>query len=280
MRLLLARLGAPGRTFSRGVVDVDNTPMRLARNGVLAGGAAMVLALGLASLPAQQQPSSGPSKSPAEARRPTALPTHAPLPVLRPLDAWLHIRAGNAAWLSARDAGRPAPAPERPGGAGRYVCAVFTCADADLDVAAVLGLHRRDVLLISTPGPFVSPESISLLERLVREERLSLVLILAHTACRTLVPVRADARPGAEPRQDALAQRLETVRTEARRSETTLGRALVLSQRAHLLASSDELRRLATADQLRVVPGEVDTNTGAFVWHHHRADELPLLPVK
>jgi hypothetical protein len=35
-----------------------------------------------------------------------------------------------------------------------------------------------------------------------------------------------------------------------------------------------------TADELRIVPGEVDTNTGAFVWHHHRADELPLLPVK
>ncbi|HEU4418902.1 MAG TPA: hypothetical protein VFT55_08175 [Planctomycetota bacterium] len=239
----------------------------------------MVLALGLASLPAQQQPSNGPSKS-ADPKRPAAAPTHAPLPVLRPLDAWLHIRAGNAAWLSAREAGRPAPAPERPGGAGRYVCAVFTCADADVDIPAVLGLDRRDVLLISTPGPFVSPEAISLLERLVREERLSLVLVLAHTTCRTLTPARTDVRAGAEPRQDALAQRLESLRAEARRSETTLGRALVLSQRAHLIANSDELRARVTADQLRVVPGEVDANTGAFVWHHHRADELPLLPVK
>jgi hypothetical protein len=165
----------------------------------------------LSLLPAQQTRAGGsdatPSKSPAVPRREP--PTHAPLPVLRPLDAWLHIRAGNAAWLSARDAGLPAPAPERPGGAGRYVCAVFICADADLDVPAVLGLQRRDVLLISTPGPFVSPESIGLLERLVREERLSLVLILTHTSCRTLTaPPRADTRPGVEPRQDALAQRL------------------------------------------------------------------------
>jgi hypothetical protein len=75
-----------------------------------------------------------PTKSPAVPRREP--PTHAPLPVLRPLDAWLHIRAANAACLSARDAGLPAPAPERPGGAGRYVCAVFMCADADLDVPA------------------------------------------------------------------------------------------------------------------------------------------------
>jgi carbonic anhydrase len=240
-------------------------------------------------LPAQQPRAGGaadakPTKSAAVPKREP--PTHAPLPVLRPLDAWLHIRAANAACLSAREAGLPAPAPERPGGAGRYVCAVFICADADLDIPAVLGLQRRDVLLISTPGPFVSPESIGLLERLVREERLSLVLILTHTSCRTLTaPPRADTRPGVEPRQDALAQRLESMRAEAKRNEISLGsfslgRALVLSQREHLLASSDELRARVTADQLRIVPGEVDTNTGAFVWHHHRADELPLLPVK
>jgi len=250
---------------------------------------ASAFAVFLPLLPAQQPRAGGadatPSKSPAVPRREP--PTHAPLPVLRPLDAWLHIRAANAAWLSARDAGLPAPAPERPGGAGRYVCAVFTCADADLDIPAVLGLQRRDVLLISTPGPFVSPESIGLLERLVREERLSLVLILTHTSCRTLTapPRTADVRPGVEPRQDALAQRLESLRAEAKRNEISLGsfslgRALVLSQREHLLASSDELRARVTADQLRVVPGEVDTNTGAFTWHHHRADELPLLPVK
>jgi hypothetical protein len=107
------------------------------------------------------------------------------------------------------------------------------------------------------------------------------VLILAHPACRSLTPARpTDARPGVEPRQDALAQRLETVRVQARANAISLGRALVLLQREHLLASSDELHGRVTADELRIVPGEVDTNTGAFVWHHHRADELPLLPVK
>ncbi|HEX6813844.1 MAG TPA: hypothetical protein VF384_19640 [Planctomycetota bacterium] len=244
----------------------------------------------LTALPAQQPPAPGTTTTPPQGRSPAqagqqgqpgpvasprTLPTHAPLPALPPLDAWQHIRAGNAARVAAQTAGRPLPPPaDRPAGAGRYVCAVFVCADADVDVPAALGLHRRDVLLISTPGPFVSREAICLLEHLVREERLSLVLILAHPRCTTL-----DMRP-AGAGQDALSAQLDAVHADARRHKCPLARALVQAQREQLLATSTELRRRTTTDELRVVPGEIDARSGAIVWHHRHADELPLLPVK
>jgi carbonic anhydrase len=209
------------------------------------------------------------------AKNPPA-PTHAPQPQFSPLDAWTHVKRGNERAAAARAAREPLPAPApRPAGAGRHICAVIVCADCDLDVAALLGLPRQDLLLISTPGPFVTPEITALLERAVAEDRLSLVLMLTHTHCTTL-----DTPAAASPQQDALAQRLALVRAEAERMRTTVDKALLLGQRERLLAASDALQRATGTDTLRVMPGQIDTRSGAITWLHRNADAMPLTPVR
>lgn len=203
-------------------------------------------------------------------------PTHAPQPEFAPLDAWEHVKKGNDRAAAAREKREslPPPAP-RPAGAGRHICAVVVCADCDLDVPALLGLPRQDVLLISAPGPFVTPEITALLERAVKEDRLSLVLMLTHKNCTTL-----ETEAGASPQQDALVQRLALARAEAQRMRTTLARALLLGQRERMLAASDPLRKAVADDALRVMPGELDTRTGAITWLHRAADAMPLAPVR
>lgn len=203
-------------------------------------------------------------------------PTHAPQPVFAPIDAWEHVKKGNDAAAAARDRREPPPPPlPRPPGAGRHVCAVVVCADCDLDIAAVLGLPRQDVLLIAVPGPFVTPEIAALLEKAVAEERLSLVLMLSHSHCTTL-----DTPPGKSTQQDALTERLRLVRADAERTKLPLTKALLLGQRERLLAASDPLREATTKDTLRIVPGELDTRTGAITWLHRAIDALPLAPVR
>ena len=216
-------------------------------------------------------PPHAPATAPAEAKRASAA-THAPLPTLHPLVAWLHIKKGNAAAVAAKAVQTPLPAPaERPAGAGRYLCAVLVCADVDLDVAAVLGLRRQDVLVLSAPGPFATPETAALLERVVLDERLSLVLVLTHSDCRSL----ASRSP-----VDALTRRLEALRTEATRRQQPLPKVLAQLQREQLLAASEPLRQRSEQEDLRVIPGELNCRTLAITWHHHAADAMPLSPVK
>jgi carbonic anhydrase len=204
------------------------------------------------------------------------VPTHAPRTSLSPALAREHVAAGNAAFAEARSKGAtpPPPAP-RPAGTGRWVCAVIVCADVDLDVPAALGLARSDVLLISTPGPFVDPETVALVEQAVAEERLSLVLVLSHEHCRTLAIAR-----GNTPQQDAVAARIASLQAEAARTRAPLVRTLVRSQREQLLVASDALKEHVGKDTLRILPGELDARTGAIRWHHDRADALPMPPVK
>jgi hypothetical protein len=233
-----------------------------------------VLALVTATARAQHAPA---EQKPAEQKRGSSeAPTHAPQPELPPALALGHVRTGNQAAVAARKAGAAAPAlAPRPSGAGRYVCAVVVCADAEFDVPALLGLRRTDVLLIATPGPFVQPETVALVERCVTEERLSLVLLLTHTHCTTLA-----TKPGVSPRQDALVQRLAAVQKAPFAKDLPLGKALVLAQRQMLLSSSDLLERRAALDQLRVIPGEIDTASHEIVWHGPRVDAMPMPPVK
>jgi carbonic anhydrase len=231
-----------------------------------------------AAAPAQHDAHDAPPARPAAETKNGApmRPTHAPQPELPPLLAWRHVRTGNEALVAARAARRPAPAPaERPAGAGRYVCAAIVCADADVDVPALLGLARRDVLLLSAPGPFVPPEAVALLEQAVADERLSLIVVLGHADCRTLA-----TRRGVSPGQDAVADRLDAVRRDAERTQATLVQSLVRLQCQQLLAASDLLRQHARGDTLRVLPAELDARSGALTWHHARIDEFSLRPIR
>jgi hypothetical protein len=212
------------------------------------------------------------TKSAVEQKRGSATPpTHAPLPVLHPSLAFAFVQAANTAAADARAAGKPLPplAP-RPTGAGKYVCAVLVCADIDLDVAAWLGLARQDVLVLASPGPFASPETAALLERTVQNERLSLVVVLAHTAC----PAATDRAT------DVLARRFAAVRAEAERQRQPLPKTLAGLQAELLLLTSDVLQKNVQTDTLRILPAEMEPRSGRITWHHRRADVMPLAPVK
>jgi len=248
------------------------------RRSIGAARVGCLLGVLLAHLPAQDAgPDQTPAQPAAEVKHGAPMrPTHAPQPELAPLVAWRHVRAGNEAAVAARAARQPAPAPkDRPAGAGRYVCAAIVCADADVDVPALLGLARRDVLLLSAPGPFVPAEAVALLEQAVAEERLSLVLVIGHAECRALA-----TRAGVSLAQDALAERIATVRREATRTHTTLAQCLVRMQCQQVLAASDLLRERSTAGSLRLVPAELDGTTRALAWLHARSDEYTLPPIR
>ena len=259
----------------------DKLGMVLSSRTAILALAALLAAAG-GALVAQEHPPAGHApprphlESAAEHKRGArTAPTHAPQPELPPMVAWLHLEQGNRAAQQAIAAQQPLPKPtDRPAGAGRYVCAVLVCADADLDLGPLLGLQRRDVLVIAVPGPFADPASQALLERTFAAERFPLLLVLGHTHCRTLAPNPAGGAP------DAIEQRLERARAEAKHRQWSLTRALLLLQREQLLAASDPLRAAVASDRLRVLPAELDDRTGALTWHHQPIDALPLAPVK
>ncbi len=229
-----------------------------------------------AALQAQHAEPATPAATAAEQKRGASTPaTHVAHPTLPPLLAWQHVKDANAAVAKARTAGTPAPPlPARPAGAGRYVCAVLVCADADVDVPALLGLRRADVLLVSTPGPFANPESLALIERVAAAEHVPLLLVLGHADCRTIAARAADTPP------DTLSRRTDAARAEAERRQQPLPKTLVQLQREHLLAASDLLRERVLRDELRILPGTIDGKSHAISWHHARVDAMPLAPVK
>ena len=247
-----------------------------ARRLAVAAACGWLAAFAAGQQPAAAEPAPQPHAETSPGPKAPPRPTHAPKLGLPPLLAWQHVRAGNAARVKAQAEQKDAPAPApRPSGAGRYVCAVLTCADADVDVAALLGLRRRDVLLLSVPGPFVTPDAVALLEQAVAEQQLSLVIVLGHADCRTLA-----TRRGETPNQDATARRVATARADAERDAAPLLPHLLRAQCLRLLAASDLLRRHAVADTLRVLPAQVHAHTGAIAWQHERADEYAVRPVR
>lgn len=230
--------------------------------------------LALVALPLRAQSTQPPTAADHKRGAPPP-PTHAPQPEVSPLTLFAHVRAGHDRWLAARRDGKPVPAPaERPAGAGRHVCAVVVCSDCDLDVPGLLGLHRADVLLFSVPGPFVGPEVTAAIEREAVQQRLGLVLVFSHTRCTTLEPP-----PGATPR-DVLTTRAEAAAQDSLRRRQPLRRTLAQAQRQLLLASSEELSRRAAGDRLRVVPAELDSDTGAITWHLRPIEAMPMPPVR
>lgn len=224
--------------------------------------------------------------------------THAPKPQLKPLVAWEFVKLGNAAHVQRlatqkRQKARAALGhttekghhdgheqesaarrnrPVRPAGAGRYVCAVLACADQDVELAEVLGVQRKDVLVLRTPGPFVNAEAVALLERTIARHRLSLVLILGHARCESL------QQPS--DREDALSRRVAPLRALARRHKQPLHERLVHQQRELLLASSSTMRSAVDEDELRILPALLDARSGQIRWVARRAHTLPLAPVK
>jgi len=231
---------------------------------------AVAFAAVLGVLAAAQQPQR-PAKS-------AATPVHQPHANLPPAAALEHLRAGNASVCAARAGGTsPAPTRPRPSGAGRYVVAVVTCADAPVDPATVLGLRAVDVLQFRTAGAHVDAATVALLEQAVAQERLSLIVVLTHADCRSLQPA---AGTPVSPAQAVLQERAVAAATEADRRRLPLAKAQALRQCEALVAASEPLQRAVAGEHLLVVPAEVGITTLAVTWHQQNADRLPLAPVK
>tara|TARA_R110002073_G_scaffold125292_2_gene269844 strand:- start:746 stop:1666 length:921 start_codon:yes stop_codon:yes gene_type:complete len=258
--------------------------------------------------PGSQQPGTQPSESPpqnptkpprSDQNTAATAPTHAPKTELPPLAAWQFVKIGNAAFVRSHrhdaDHGtkipgsghvtkkhhdnssggkqHETPLAKRPAGAGKYVCAVITCADAPYDIPPMLGLARRDVLVLRMAGPFVNAEAVALLDRALLNYNTSLILVLSHDQCESL-QMRIK---GAD---DALDRRLTPIRAAARKRQRTLAETIGPNQRDLLLASSNTMRDLVKRDRLRIMPGVIHSKTGAVKWLQRRAQELPLSPVK
>jgi hypothetical protein len=216
---------------------------------------------------------------PAATKRGTALPpTHRPQPELTPYQTLTYLQGAVAAAAARRsgaaaETGQPTPpAAERPAGAGRYLAAVVTCADADLDCAAWFGVPRTDLLVLASPAGLVAPEAVALLETMATEQRLSLVILVGHDDCASR---RIQAT---SPARQLLARRLAAAGCDAAiPAAATL--ALLAAQREALLAASDELAERAAQDRLRVVTA-ICGRGGELRWLGPTAAALPIAPVK
>ncbi|MGK0264198.1 MAG: carbonic anhydrase [Planctomycetota bacterium] len=246
-----------------------------------------------------QQPRTPQSPAKPHKNSGATAPTHASKTHLPPLAAWQFVKNGNAAFVrshrrtadhtrknagatnvtkthhgASSAAGKHVVSEAiRPAGANKYVCAVIACADANCDIPALLGLARKDVLVLRLAGPFINAEAVALLDRTIKKHSTSLILVLSHHKCESL---RIRTKGG----DDALDRRLAAVRNAARSQRRTLYQAIGPQQRELLLASSSTMYDLVKRDRLRVIPGVINTATGAIEWLNRRAQALPLSPVK
>ena len=221
-----------------------------------------------------------------------AAPIHRPQLRLSGDDALAFVQAQHERTLRKKPTADDEHAqPQRPAGAGRYVCAVLACADSGVDVCATLGLSPKDVLLIQNTAATADADTAELLARAAATHGLSLVIVLAHDGCeslgegaRKLPESAANAVP--EPRVE---QRAAPARAMAARLRVSLAHAHALRQQERLAAALRD-RPVAHADcnageeppmpTVRVVAATIDAATGRVAWRTQRADSLPIAPVR
>ncbi len=200
---------------------------------------------------------------------------HTPRIHLPPRAALAHLRACIEAAAAARAEGLPQPRPARPSGAGRWLVAVIACADAGVDVPALLGLPPEDVLLLASAGPLPQAGDVALLEHAVQHEKLPLCIVLTHADCAAL---RTEPQP--TPARQVLERRLAAARTLAAERSLPLHQAQALVQRQALTSASDVLRLATEQNRLLVVPASVEARTRSLHWHTTAAEELPMPVVR
>ncbi|MHC5063869.1 MAG: hypothetical protein ACYTG5_07830 [Planctomycetota bacterium] len=205
-----------------------------------------LVAVSLASLLPAQEPQQGQRE---QSERPTL---HRPSLGLFPIDA-LQVMKTGAAQAERESRRRPEGSKQasqklsrKPEGAGRYLAAVVVCADADLDPAKIFGQRRKDLLILSSPGPRMEARDLALIERAVRKHRLSLCLVLTHEGCETL-----DQEP--EDADEELWQRyLQATAELAAKHQVPMADAHAVSQSKLILAGSDLLNRAQQQGRFQV----------------------------
>jgi carbonic anhydrase len=233
--------------------------------------------------PAAATTSESAGTQPKQAAKTVVALVHHAQPSLPPEAALEHVREGNQRYVEARKRGAsPAEPMARPAGAGRFVVAVIGCADAAVDVPALLGLRPQDLLWISNAGACADAEAADLALYAAQEHRVSLCIVLTHTGCPSLGENSSQKPDTATvPRAE---HRSAKARELARRRDLRLAHAQALLQCEQLDAAIRgpvaTTGQQATRAPLRTVPATVDVRTGAIEWHVSRAEQMPIAPVR
>lgn len=186
----------------------------------------------------------------------TAPDLHAARPSLSPQDALAHLQHGHTQFLYERQTHRNLPAPPRPSGGGRHLATVLLDSEIDEDPAALFSQRRRDLLVLSSPGPCARAAELERIERAVRDDRLSLVIVLVAERSPSLAPAAGS---------DDLRRRTVPAQQLAARSQLPLDAAQALTQGRLLLAASELLSQRHTDGSLRIAGGVV-TPGGSIQW--------------
>ncbi len=148
---------------------------------------------------------------------------------------------------------------KRPPHAGTYIAAILTCADSRESTTELFVQNRRDLLLMSSPGPVVRPAEVAMLEQAAEgDAKLSLCVILVHQGCKTLRPSKADSRATRE-----LAMATSPAQTLASRSGRRIEEAHALYQAQLIYRLSPKLKALHKRGEFQVAIAILEEQSGA-----------------
>lgn len=217
-------------------------------------------------------------------------PTHSAQLLLEPSTLLRFVEDSYARAQRARDKSEPVPAPlPRPSGAGRYVCAVISCADAGIEPARVLGLDPSFVLVIQNAGAMADRDAADLLAWAQKEHDLSLCFVLSHERCASLGATSGTRDAAAQQTTRRAEERSRAAREVAAARRIRMSAAHAMVQREQLLAAladapsahaSCEDGAKSPMPSMRVVPALVDPSTLRIEWLSQRIDSLPIAPVR
>jgi hypothetical protein len=235
--------------------------------------------------------SAAPSHAPAtNGKGEPVPPTHAARFELEPAALLRFVEDSYARAPRARDKSEPVPAPlPRPSGAGRYVCAVISCADAGIEPARVLGLDPSFVLVIQNAGAMADRDAADLLAWAQKEHDLSLCFVLSHERCASLGATSGTRDAAAQQTTRRAEERSRAAREVAAARRIRMSAAHAMVQREQLLAAladapsahaSCEDGAKSPMPSMRVVPALVNASTLRNEWLSQRIDSLPIAPVR
>lgn len=194
------------------------------------------------------------------------MPLHRPLTGFTPQDALRHLAQGNRVMLAATRPrhGRPhQPKPlRRPAGAGPHVVAVAQGVGHRRSPSEIFAMRHRDLLLLASPGPCIRNAEVAALEHAVREERLSLLVILVRPRDVALQP----PGKGATRARRALWRNVEAAHKLATAAGISVAEAHGLLQAEVVWRLSHYLRAERQSERFRIAIGIVETGTGRVQW--------------
>lgn len=179
-----------------------------------------------------------------------------------PEQAFRLVQRGNRAYVENRG---EVPTPPEPHLAGRYLAAVLHSPELPAPAARLLHARHRDIYALSSPGPQLRRQEVAALERLNRQHRLSLCVILVRDDDPYLDP--GEAVPAGM--RAARARHLAACRKLCKEARIPLAAAHGMLQAELLWQSSEHLDRQRLRRRFQVAVGRVMPRSGAIEWLTH-----------